>query len=248
MSVDTLQKQRFEMKYIISEHKAQMICFYAQNYLDLDSYGATQPHNSYPVHSLYLDSRQLRTYHDTINGNRNRFKLRIRYYESGDAAPVFFEIKRRYDKVIEKERAKVYRHAAPHLIAGHLPSRDQLVEPGIKNFESLEHFCRLVNELNAQPAVHVSYIREAYERKDSNAARLTMDRDVTTEYENQIRFISKQSSPVSVFGKKVVLELKFTDRFPDWMQEMVERFNLIACSAAKYVDGIDEMDRIKMLV
>jgi len=33
----------------------------------------------------------------------------------------------------------------------------------------------------------------------------------------------------------IVLELKFTDRFPNWMRQMVQTFNLFRTSMAKYV-------------
>jgi len=36
----------------------------------------------------------------------------------------------------------------------------------------------------------------------------------------------------------VILELKFTGRFPDWFKEMVRIFNLRQGSASKYADGI----------
>ena len=68
MMEDKLQRQRFEKKYRISEAKAQQVRFFVQNYLDCDTYGRTQPDLSYPVHSLYFDSKYLRTYQDTING------------------------------------------------------------------------------------------------------------------------------------------------------------------------------------
>jgi hypothetical protein len=44
--------------------------------------------------------------------------------------------------------------------------------------------------------------------------------------------------PVVVFGNEVVLELKFTDRFPDWFKELVRVFGLMQCGAAKYVEGV----------
>jgi hypothetical protein len=43
-----------------------------------------------------------------------------------------------------------------------------------------------------------------------------------------------------VFGKKVILELKFTNRFPNWFMDLVQIFGLRAGSAAKYVDGITD--------
>jgi hypothetical protein len=45
-------------------------------------------------------------------------------------------------------------------------------------------------------------------------------------------------NPSSVFGDGVILELKFTGRFPDWFAEMVRVFGLRQGSASKYADGI----------
>mgnify|MGYP003302831020 FL=1 len=94
---DNLQRQRYEHKYIIRENVALAVRDFVSSYLELDSFGATQPNKSYPVHSLYLDSPDLRLYQTTINGDKNRYKLRIRFYEDRPKAPVFFEIKRRTD-------------------------------------------------------------------------------------------------------------------------------------------------------
>ena len=41
-----------------------------------------------------------------------------------------------------------------------------------------------------------------------------------------------------MFGNNLVLELKFTNRDPDWFRELVRIFGLAQCGAAKYVDGV----------
>ncbi|HUS34798.1 MAG TPA: VTC domain-containing protein, partial [Verrucomicrobiae bacterium] len=73
---DKLQLQRFELKYIIPEATALQVRQFVAAYLDIDEYGATMPNLSYPVHSLYMDSDDLYTYRATINGDKNRYKLR----------------------------------------------------------------------------------------------------------------------------------------------------------------------------
>ena len=83
-----LQQQRFELKYVISEQKARRIRNYISSFLELDENCAGKSDFSYAVHSLYIDSDHLQTYWDTINGNKNRFKLRIRYYTEDPATPV----------------------------------------------------------------------------------------------------------------------------------------------------------------
>jgi SPX domain protein involved in polyphosphate accumulation len=102
MPKDKLQKSRFEQKYIITEEQALQIRDFVQAYLELDENGVGKPNFSYPVHSLYLDSNDLKLYWTTINGDKNRFKLRIRFYNNKPETPVFFEIKRRMNNCIMK--------------------------------------------------------------------------------------------------------------------------------------------------
>ncbi len=109
MAAPSLQKQRFELKYIMDEAQALAIRDFVRCYLDLDPHGEGQPDLSYPVHSLYLDSPSMQLYHSTINGNKNRFKLRVRFYDENQDSPVFLEIKRRMNNIISKKRVGVKR-------------------------------------------------------------------------------------------------------------------------------------------
>lgn len=245
--MEKLQRQRFELKYRISEAKAQQIRFFVQNYLPCDSYGITQPDLSYSVNSLYLDSDELKTFQDTINGDRNRFKLRIRYYDY-ENSPVYFEIKRRHNKVIRKKRAKVHRGAVKELLDGQLPIMEYLTEKSAEQRETLEEFSYLQNLLEAKPTMHVSYKREAYEPEESNSVRVTFDRDVKSSEVKGGKLSSMEPGKFRVFRDDVILELKFTDRFPNWLQELTQLFHLRQESAAKYVDSIEglKFKRIEM--
>ena len=233
-----LQTQRLELKYIIPEDLALRVRDFVGSYLLLDPYGTTQQDSSYSVHSLYMDSPGLALYHSTINGDRNRYKLRVRFYEGRPEAPVFFEIKRREDNAIYKQRCAVLRHAVADIAAGRIPDRRDLAETGPEAERSLLTFCRLLNQIQAQPVAHVFYRREAWLSHGNNRVRVTFDRRVQTCREPSMRMDGKLTNPVSVFGDGVVLELKFTGRFPNWMADLVRVFGLKQCSAAKYVDGI----------
>jgi hypothetical protein len=207
-------------------------------YLDIDEYGATLPNFSYPVHSLYLDSPDLRLYQSTINGDKNRFKLRLRFYENRPDAPVYFEIKRRMNNTISKQRGGVRREAVSWLLAGHLPEPAYLVSKDPRQLAALQRFCQLMAELRAEPRTHVAYLREAWLSEHDNSVRVTMDRTVRNEVERTARLSTEMRHPVLVFGNAVVLELKFTNRFPDWFKDLVRAFSLMQCGAAKYVDGL----------
>ncbi|HYV29851.1 MAG TPA: VTC domain-containing protein, partial [Candidatus Binatia bacterium] len=108
-----MQHSRFELKYLINEPTAERVRDFVRCYLAMDEFGVGKPNYSYPVHSLYLDSDNLEIYWRTVNGDKNRFKLRLRYYSDHPDSPVFFEIKRRMKDVILKQRGGVRHEAVP---------------------------------------------------------------------------------------------------------------------------------------
>ncbi|BET69445.1 polyphosphate polymerase domain-containing protein [Opitutales bacterium ASA1] len=238
---DRYQRQRFELKYRIPAATASAVREFVAAHLALDPFGATQPDRSYAVHSLYLDSPDLALFHATINGDRNRFKLRLRWYQSDPAAPVYFEIKRRVDRCILKRRARVRRDAVPRLIAGDWPHPDDVFAPTEQNLGDLHAFLALACGMDAAPRTRVSYRREAWIDADPSGARVTFDREIRSEPSHNAVFETSSASRAEVFPHEVVLELKFTDRFPAWMAEAVRTFDLVQAGAAKYVDGVVAM-------
>ncbi len=243
MSEDKMQQQRFELKYLLNEKAALAVRDFVSGYLEIDEYGATQPNFSYPVHSLYLDSADLRLYWVTINGDKNRYKLRLRFYDSRPDAPVYFEIKRRMNNIISKQRGGVRRDAVEWLIAGHLPEPAHLVSRDPRQLVALHKFCQLMHDIHARPKAHVAYWREAWISPHDNSVRVTLDREVKCEPETTTRLVTHMLDPVFPFGDEVILELKFTNRFPDWFKDLVRVFGLMQCGAAKYVEGVTFIGR-----
>src|SRR5438094_10609664 len=95
MRRDRMQQQRFELKYLIPEETALLVRDFVRSYLGMDEFSVGRPNYSYAVHSLYIDSDDLRLYWRTINGDKNRYKLRLRYYSTSPDSPVFCERKPR---------------------------------------------------------------------------------------------------------------------------------------------------------
>lgn len=236
-----LPQQRFELKYLIQEESTGAIRDFVSSYLELDDYGAGQPNLSYPVYSLYLDSDDLSIHQACINGARNRFKLRLRYYDGRPDSPVFFEIKRRADNCILKQRCGVRREAVPLLLAGHLPEPEHLLSQEARHLLTMQRFNLLLHQLGARPKLHNNYLREAWVSAHDNSVRLTFDRRIRAETCFRAQAVVEMQQPVRVFPEFVVLELKFTTRFPNWFAQLVRRFGLMQFSSAKYCEGVETL-------
>jgi hypothetical protein len=238
-----LPQQRFELKYLIEEGITERLRDFVRSYLEVDDYGARLPNFSYPVHSVYLDSDDLSLHHAWLNGTRNRFKLRLRYYHDIPGTPVFFEIKRHADNCILKQRCGVWRKAIPLVLAGQLPEPGDLLSTEPRHLATMQRFNLLMTQLRARPKLHNHYLREAWVSPHDNSVRVTFDRQLRAEPFFHAQAVVAMKQPVRVFAEFVVLELKFTTRFPDWFAELVRRFNLTQCSSAKYCEAVEVLGR-----
>ena len=81
---------RYELKYRITESKAQAVEQFIKPYIHLDRYSKLQPNGAYPIVSLYLDSQDMKLCRESLIGKKNRFKLRVRSYDDDTATPYFF--------------------------------------------------------------------------------------------------------------------------------------------------------------
>ncbi len=233
-----LQTTRHELKYVVSEATACSVRRFIRSYLERDEHTRPEHDWGYPVWSLYLDTPTLHLYRQTLEGLKNRFKLRMRFYDASPASPVFLEIKRRVNDVVCKERAAITRQAAADLLSfGARPDPSGLQDPSSndRGGRALENFCRLRASVAADASLYVSYLREAYVLPDSDDIRVTFDRQV--EGSPWLAGEAIQPPPRGLRPRidGVILELKFTDRFPQWMRDVVQTFNLQRRPVPKYI-------------
>lgn len=238
MQADRLQLQRFEIKYLVPESLALAARDFVRSYLSLDEFGGDKPNLSYPVHSLYLDSDDLVFFGQTFNGEKNRYKLRVRFYDEAAESPVFLEIKKRTNNIISKQRCAIRREALSSVIAGQFPDHSLVLSKSPGQIFALHAFLKLMRLSSAKPKAHVAYLREAWISSQDNSVRVTMDRTVRFKVRQNTQLSTNLQNAIPVFDPEVILEIKFTNRFPVWFTEFVRVFNLRPGSAAKYAEGI----------
>ncbi len=238
ISGDRILWPRYEIKYRISESKAAAVAQFIKPYLHLDHYCKLQPSGRYPIVSLYLDSENLQLCWESLTGQKNRFKLRIRSYTDDPDYPRFFELKRRMNAIIIKDRTRVMPCSVAPLISGLSLPPQNISNDG----KTLKQFQLYMTSIGAGPVIQVRYFRQAYEGDSDNRVRVTFDRGLCYKVTGapEVAFNGRgwQHHSISLGG--VILEIKFTGAYPAWISQMVKYFDLRQQPISKYVTSVKE--------
>lgn len=233
--------RRYELKYLLSERVALAVRDAAGPYIQPDEFAVANPYAGYPICSLYLDSPAMTLFQQTVDGWESRYKLRIRLYDSLPSSPVFCEIKRRRNQVIIKQRVAAPRDQVELALTGQVQSlRTSNHESAVTSEaqEVWDEFWRLRAELRASGITYVVYRREAYVGRNDDKVRVTFDRDIWSAPFRPGERLQIPASGAAAPIHGVVLELKFNERFPAWMHQLVQQFGLERCSVPKYVECV----------
>jgi hypothetical protein len=225
---DRTLRSRYELKYLVHEHVAAALEEGIRTRMRRDHFSAAQRDGFYPIASLYLDSSDLRLHRESVDGAAVRFKLRVRTYSDGTGSPCFFEIKRRSNGVISKHRARVARTDVRAMLDCSASAVEGDATGDLRRFRS----CQVA--VAARPVLLVAYRRKAYETEGVSRLRVTFDRDV--------RYSPWHEPSVAIEGPRweriprgrVIVEIKFTGRFPSWIAELARRYGFVAQSVSKY--------------
>ncbi len=221
---------RHECKYLLTEAQAVKVRQRLEPFLEFDPY-ARRSGGHYRIASLYLDSPTMKLHRETLEGIRNRQKLRIRTYSDDPESPVFLEIKRRRNAVISKLRSPVTKLLAQTIIGqGDIGA---ISGPGV---EARDDFINWVKHHDARPVVCVRYVREAYMSTVDPDSRVTFDRRIECNATNRV--LLDGSGWVMVEPRRVVLELKFNGLCPSWMLDTIGACQLRRTSYSKYSTSV----------
>ena len=229
---DRTLASRFELKYWLTPELVGAVRRAIRPFVRPDRYAVNRPGYRYPLSSLYLDNSSLDLYQTTVDGQRNRFKLRIRSYGDAPEAPVFCEVKRRTNLVVLKSRARVERAVAMRFLRGE-PVHADLPS-------SFAEFTQLAQRIRAHGVLRVRYEREAYESKGRDPVRITIDTGLMQKPTPVPDLSLGGSGWCEVPIPSPILEVKFTDACPAWVRGMVQSLSLERTSIPKYILCVDK--------
>ncbi len=233
---------------MIREARAVAIADFVSSYLRPSEHNGSGPIRGHPVISLYLDSPDFFFFRQAYTGHRNRMKLRIRFYDDQWERPAFLEIKRRVNDVICKDRAMISREGVRQILTGGWPSRPFAsdcahLKHGRRRQDVSDDFWGFANTVRARGMIYVSYYREIFESTTDEELRVTFDRSIhgslydgsarlRTPKRGWLPYLPPYLAPFPKDG--VILELKFDERAPNWMFDLVRIFNLRQTPVCKY--------------
>lgn len=213
--------KRFELKYMLTQPQKEALLQVMQPYMKLDQYGRTT------IRNIYYDTPNYRLIRRSIERPLYKEKLRIRSYRQ--AAPdgdVFVELKKKFKKVVYKRRLAMPLSEATDWLCGN----DSLKPPG-QIGEEIHYFRDFYGEL--QPAVFLSYEREAFYSLDGSDFRVTFDENILARDTDLDLCAEVYGTPILPEGK-VLLELKAPGAIPLWLTDFLTKNQIYKTSFSKY--------------
>ena len=216
---------RNEFKHEISQKNKVILTSRLRKFLkhDENSIG-----NSYSIRSLYFDTIYDDAYWDKEDGRSYREKFRIRYYNN-DASFIRLEKKVKDGAVGYKQSACITKDMADQLIQ---KKNDWLAHANHPLLQELYVKCK---SQCMEPKVIITYEREAFAYGPGNT-RITLDFDMHASTQ-VTSFFHDGRIGIREPGIDCVLEVKFDNYLPDWIQSLVQTEETTSTSHSKYVIG-----------
>lgn len=227
---------RYEFKYLLRPEVADAVRERAAIWLDRDAMAGDD--GAYQVTSLYLDSTEWMLARQTLEGVRERFKLRLRFY-GDEPSRVFAEVKQRVGKSIAKWRAIVDTKTAEKLAHNEPVPEGVFSDDAAYGAAAGERFRQFVDMVDARPRLWVRYRREAFTSPWGDGSRLTFDHKLQVQEPVGHAFMPGPNWSWVPLPRPVILELKFNDAYPEWMRSVAEGLGLKRLSCSKYAQGAE---------
>jgi SPX domain protein involved in polyphosphate accumulation len=228
---------RTEIKYMLTTREAALLQKACLSNLKPDE--RCNPKTGYPISSVYFDSPEYRCYTERLNEVASRRKLRIRYYPQKDGfrddSFVLVEIKQRNNHLTQKRRV-----ALPCRDAMSLCVDRQLIECDLEDESVVNEVISFIWQYDLKPVSLIRYQRQAWGGTDMDEGlRVTFDSEL--EYQVAHSQLFKNSTYIALFPTDaVIMEIKYNQRIPSWLSDLVTAMDLHPRQISKYCQSIDQ--------
>lgn len=203
--------ERYEKKYKITQLQASEMIAFLNGHLALDKHHDPKNIVPYKIHSLYLDDKDARIIHKSIEKPSYKEKYRLRWYE--DPNQTFLEVKIKHLSRSHKKRM-TFREDSTSL----------------DNYQSLilESFpTSYLTSITQDPIQHfclIEYNRIAFEDQKENL-RITFDYDVSYTFNAEKKSLFDSDT--------VILEIKYDQSLPRFLSQYLSSHHMYSRSLSK---------------
>ncbi len=227
---------RHELKYLVRREQTHAIARFAASHLEMDKYSQGMPRNRYTVRSIYYDSPGFRCYYEKANGDQNRRKFRVRSYNQADNS-VFLECKQRQGSTYTKLKSQL-----DHEKLAILESREGFSGMDFESLGVVEQLLLAMDRWDYQPASLVVYDREAYVTPgQEDTIRVTLDNNLRACVFPELDELYDESDLEELLYDWTILEVKFTNILPRFLNQLVRQFSLERQACSKYGASIAQL-------
>ena len=218
---------RHELKYVVSEGEHKLLATRLKACLKQDYY-ASLGGGEYFIRSLYFDDPFDSAVADKTDGTGSRDKFRIRIYNLSDST-IKLERKHKEGQYIKKDSVSLSRAECDAIVRGNLECLLKREEPFARQMYGI------FKANYIRPKVIVDYMREPYVFS-SEEVRVTFDKDVRTAMRSTDLFNPNLVTlPVWDLRGCMILEVKFNESLPQYVQELLTVGAAERTAASKYV-------------
>ena len=219
-------KYRVENKYIVSEEQLTMIGARLGTVMQQDVH---QSGSFYNIRSLYFDTFDNSCMDENDSGIDQRQKFRIRTYEPA-MDTLRLEIKAKERGFTSKTSCALSHEECRHLMHGTLPL-------GFDSRKPLNQLQMSIRCSKMEPKAIIWYQRTAFVHPTGNV-RITFDRNIMVSTHTDCFLQDRIDGLIPVLPKNMhVLEVKYDEFLPDFIQEQLQIGGLYKTAFSKYYLG-----------
>ena len=216
---------RHEVKFTLTAYEYLKFRDFCAGFMDPDKNAGDG--GAYIVKSFYFDTLYYDDYREKQDGIYARQKYRIRTY--GDTGYYRLEKKVKRGSRNKKISGELSAEEADLLLKGFTD-----IKTGSENTDSI------ISEMHlkgCRSSVYIEYLRQVYTIKELDI-RITFDKEVGALYGNYY-LNDTMPAPVPVFyNDETILEIKYKDALPQWLQRAVYRIIPSEYSVSKYAESL----------
>lgn len=218
------EKYRHEQKYLISLKDKELVRQRLKSFMTLDSHARD---GGYLIRSLYFDDCWNSAYEDKMAGVLNRKKYRIRVYNYS-ANVIKLERKRKRGPHIFKEDAPLTQEEFYKILDGDYGFLLKSPHPLCREF----YVECMTNQM--RPRTIVDYEREPWVM-DAGTVRVTFDENVRAAIGSYDIFDPSLPTLGVLEEDKLVMEVKFTEFYPEVIKQIIPTDATEYSAVSKYV-------------